>query len=291
VDDASCDASVEIIKKYPCTLIEIKENQGASFARNRGAAASQGQILFFTDSDCVLGSDALSRVWNAFQEHGPGVIIGGTYTPLSYDRGFFSDFQSVFIHHFETKNCNQPDYIPSHALIMDKSSFINSGGFPENFLPILEDVEFCHRMKRAGFKLITEPSIQVGHIFNFTWTRSIRNAFRKSHYWTVYSLRNKDLWNDSGTAARELKINVIISFLSYPLLIIFLFSKLKMIFLILVLGWFVNIYINRFLLKSFRRHGGWLFAFKAFCYYILIYPWPIGIGGVLALFRVFSKRI
>ena len=92
---------------------------------------------------------------------------------------------------------------------------MKSGGFKENFLPILEDVEFSHRLRRTGFKLTMNPEILVRHIFNFTLIKSLKNAFRKSLYWTIYSLKNKDLLTDSGTASIELKFNVASFFLAY----------------------------------------------------------------------------
>ena len=50
VDDNSDDSTVEIIKKYPCRLIQLDKRSGAAAARNIGAAKSRGQVLFFTDA-------------------------------------------------------------------------------------------------------------------------------------------------------------------------------------------------------------------------------------------------
>ena len=54
VDDCSEDDSVEIIGKFPCRLIRLEKHSGASKARNTGAFHSTGQILFFTDADCLV---------------------------------------------------------------------------------------------------------------------------------------------------------------------------------------------------------------------------------------------
>ncbi|HDZ62790.1 MAG TPA: glycosyltransferase family 2 protein, partial [Nitrospirae bacterium] len=53
VDDMSDDGSVDIIKQYPCKLIRLNEHSGASKARNVGASHSSGDIIFFTDADCL----------------------------------------------------------------------------------------------------------------------------------------------------------------------------------------------------------------------------------------------
>ena len=201
VDDCSEDDSVEIIEKFPCRLVRLESHGGASKARNTGARQAKGEALFFIDADCVLNLDTLATAVEAFRRH-KDKVVGGTYTPLPYDRGFYSTFQSIFINYSETKY-KEPDYVATHAMLISRELFTESGGFNEDFLPILEDVEFSHRLRKAGTKLIMLPELTVRHIFNFTLGRSLRNALRKSMYWTMYSIRNRDLLADSGTASVE----------------------------------------------------------------------------------------
>ncbi|MBI5025864.1 MAG: glycosyltransferase family 2 protein [Nitrospirae bacterium] len=166
VDDCSTDNSLEVIKKFPCKLIQLKKHSGASKARNTGAENSRGEVLFFTDSDCLLKEDALALASKTIGGS-KNIVIGGTYTRLPYDDSFFSTFQSIFINYSETRK-KDPDYIPAHALIIDAQLFRDSGGFQEDSLPILEDVEFSHRLRRSGCKLVMNPEILVQHIlFSF----------------------------------------------------------------------------------------------------------------------------
>lgn len=209
-DDCSTDDSVEIIRRYPCKLVRLEKHSGASAARNVGARNSRGELLFFTDADCLLKSDTLSLANRAISDY-PEAIIGGTYEQLSYDGNFWSDFQSLFVHYSETRK-KEPDYIATHAMAVKADVFKNTGGFREEFLPILEDVEWSHRVRRAGRRLLMEPEIRVWHVFNFTLMRSLKNACRKSLYWTAYSIANRDLFADSGTASSELKVNVAVFF-------------------------------------------------------------------------------
>ncbi|HZD60701.1 MAG TPA: glycosyltransferase family A protein [Anaerolineae bacterium] len=100
VDDCSTDDSVEVIKTYPCRLIQLNEHSGASKARNVGALHSNGEILFFTDSDCLIQGDTLATVNKAVAVHDSDrTITGGTYTTLPFDNKFFSTFQSAFVHY------------------------------------------------------------------------------------------------------------------------------------------------------------------------------------------------
>ncbi|WP_298491253.1 glycosyltransferase [uncultured Maritimibacter sp.] len=62
VDDASTDRSKELVRSYLARddrirLVELEQNVGLGFARNAGIKASQGEYIFFLDSDDLLGSD------------------------------------------------------------------------------------------------------------------------------------------------------------------------------------------------------------------------------------------
>ena len=284
VDDCSADNSISIISRYPCRLLRLTTHGGAAKARNTGAANSNGEILFFIDADCLLLQDTLAKVVAAYEEEGPKVIIGGTYTWLPYDRDFFSVFQSIYIHYSETKKIDTPDYIATHAMVISAAAFRKSGGFDENFLPILEDVEFSHRLKRIGFTLRMKPYIQVQHVFNFSFARSMRNGIKKSKYWSLYSLKHGDLLSDSGTASREFKFNVIACFFTILLALIGILLQSWLYFLLIALLLGVNLYLNRNLAKAFHRARGPFFTVSALLYYALVYPFAVGIGVCSGIF-------
>lgn len=286
VDDASSDESADIIRRYPCRLIRLARHHGAAAARNIGAAQSRARLLFFTDADCVLREDTLALAWRALSAGGPQTVIGGTYTVRPHDDSFFSRFQSAFIHYSETKHAADPDYVATHALAIHAETFRRHGGFAEAFMPILEDVEFSHRLRRAGCQLIIDPAIQVRHIFNFTLLRSLLNACVKARYWTLYSLRNRDLLADSGTASHELKANVA-ACLAVTLILggYFLTQAPAWLGLALVVcaG---DLLVSRGLVRQFAGAGGRGFAAAATLYYLFVYPLAVGAGalGGAALF-------
>ena len=278
VDDNSIDHSTEIIEKFSCKLIKLPEHGGASVARNTGARHSSGEILFFIDADCLLQVDTLSVVARTMSDTIDEVIVGGTYTPVPYDQGFFSTFQSVFIYYSDTKNLKSPDYLASHALVISAGNFQKSGGFAEDFMPILEDVEYSHRLRRQGFTLQMSAQILVQHIFLFSLSRSLKNAFRKSSYWFRYSVKNKDILADSGTASAELKFNVAAWGLIVALLVIGHFTQETLLLLPVPVIILADLYLSRHFLAIFRDKIGTAFAVKAALYYILLYPMAISAG-------------
>ncbi len=280
VDDCSEDSSIDIIRKYPGRLIRLEKHAGASAARNAGALSSKGDVLFFIDADCLLKEDTLLIIRNHLSAESADVVIGGTYTPVPQDPGFFSQFQSAFINYFETKNSSNPDYLATHALVIHAATFRKLGGFTENFLPILEDVEFCHRLRRAGCRLIMDPDLQVRHIFNHSFIRSIQNAVKKTRYWVVYSLANRDLFADSGTASREIKLSGVAWLAAVVLAFLSLVSGQREFLTPLPLLWTSVVFVNRHLFKAFYEAGGTFFALMAGMYYVIVYPAAVWMGAV-----------
>ncbi len=290
VDDCSDDNSVDVIKGFPCRLIELKEHCGTSKARNTGALNSEGDFIFFIDSDCLIKEDTLSIINKTISSIDRDVIVGGTYSIMPYDSGFFNQFQAVFVNYFETRRPDKPDYIAAHAMVINREIFMKSEGFPERFMPIIEDVEFSHRLKKQGYRLIINPEIEVRHIFNFNLHRSVKNAIKKTMFWSMYSLKNRDVLKDSGTASIELKVSVTTIFLNTILFLWWLFvdnvSFLYLIALLLLL----NITLNSGLFKAFYKASGLKFCVTSSLYYITLYSLSVGTGSIMGIIKYLLKR-
>jgi len=280
VDDFSIDHSIGIIRRFPCTLVALDKHSGASCARNIGAAQSHGDILFFTDSDCLLEKDSVRVAVDSIVAAGPKTLLGGSYTRRPADEYFFSYFQSIFINYSETRNAARPDYVATHAMIMTAVDFKNSGGFAERFLPILEDVEFSHRLVRNGFRLVIDPHIQLKHYFGFKLLKSMNNAYRKSLYWTAYSLYNRDWLNDSGTASIALKLTTLSWLLNFMLLLTCLATGEIRLTVAIAVNLVVMLILNRGLLAAFYRTRGAGFLALATFYYLLVYPLAVSAGAL-----------
>jgi glycosyltransferase involved in cell wall biosynthesis len=281
VDDGSTDGTAAILQQHPkIRVVSFAQNGGASKARNAGVAAAKGEFVFFTDDDCVMQRDTLQLAAKAIAEEGGDCVIGGTYKQLAHDHGLFSSFQSVFVNYSETKYRN-PDYIATHAMLIPTAIFRGSDKFNERFMPILEDVDYCHRLRRAGVRLVMRPEIVVGHIFLFDLWRSLRNAFKKSRYWVAYSIRNKDLLTDSGTASIELKSNVALWFVELAALALYAVSGNTPWLWAFAAALTLNLVLSRRLLFAyFAAGGGPAFAVGSLLYYLVVYPLAVALGSL-----------
>jgi glycosyltransferase involved in cell wall biosynthesis len=299
VDDGSSDGTAEVVLAHPpCRLIRSEGHLGVSRARNLGAREARGELLFFTDADCLLTPTALAlaaETWErACAPGAPGAVVGGTYTPAPVDEGFYNRFQAVLVNFFEARTPT-PDYIAAHALLLSRADFLAAGGFAvtEGFgvAAGVEDVEFCHRLRRAGHRLLMDPRVLVRHHFGFDLAGSLANAWRKSLVWTRYSLVNRDLLADSGFASGHLKANVAawgLALAGLGLRALTGWAWPAWLALAATLG---NLALNRRVLAAFWGHGTPAFALGAWLYYLLLYPLPIAAGGLAALAGHWARRL
>ncbi len=78
VNDGSSDKSVEIINQYPVVkLVEHKENQGLSEARNTGIDNAKGKYIHFMDDDDAINSTFYENLVKASEETNADISASG----------------------------------------------------------------------------------------------------------------------------------------------------------------------------------------------------------------------
>ena len=76
VDNDSTDGTVDVIKRYPVRYVLEREVQSSYAARNRGIREATGDIIAFTDADCVASRDWLRQAVDAFAHERIGGVAG-----------------------------------------------------------------------------------------------------------------------------------------------------------------------------------------------------------------------
>ena len=291
VNDCSTDNCMEVLRgfagRYPHRLVALKENMGVSKARNIGSGKAAGEIILFIDADCIIMPETMARCVEKLSGSGAS-CVGGAYTKDAWDEDFFSNFQSLYIHYVETKN-EHPDYIATHCMAIRKDLFQEFGGFVENSFighqASVEDVEFSHRLIQAGHRLLRPASIQVRHMFGFNFNRSIRNAVKKSKYWTMYSLKNRDVLKDSGAASHQLKVNTGTQAFNLILVAAALASGIWWLLLPIPLLYALNVGASFSLFQLIKRERGWWFLVRSLLYYQLVYPAAVAYGSAVGTLK------
>ena len=97
VDDASTDKTLQVVapykKKYGIKVIALKKNLGKKGALAEAVLVSKGKILAFTDSDCVLAPDAISKIALIFDNDPKVGAVSGHCRALNGDENLLTKVQ------------------------------------------------------------------------------------------------------------------------------------------------------------------------------------------------------
>ncbi|MCS6911591.1 MAG: glycosyltransferase family 2 protein, partial [Anaerolineales bacterium] len=78
VDDGSTDGTAEMMTRdFPIVRFFRQKNAGPASARNRGIREASGDVIAFTDDDCLPPADWLERLADGYRRHPDVAGVGG----------------------------------------------------------------------------------------------------------------------------------------------------------------------------------------------------------------------
>lgn len=144
----------------------VVEDRGAGPARNGAVAASSGEILAFTDSDCVPEPQWLSAGLAALERYD---FVGGRVDVLVDDPAqptAAEAFERVFAFNFEDYILRK-GFTGSGNMFVSRAVFDRVGGFRTG---VSEDAEWSFRARGMGYRLGYAPDAVVGHPARRSWS-------------------------------------------------------------------------------------------------------------------------
>ena len=192
VDDGSTDQTPEIVRDFPFVEYIRQSNAGPAAARNRGAAAARGKIIFFTDSDCIPEEDWIDRVMPFFADAGIGVVAGsyGIANP---------EFLLARCVHREILFRHQrlmplyPKVFGSYNFAIRKELFSRLEGFNEAYRRASgEDNDLSYRVIQAGFRIYFCREAKVRHFHPVSLRRYLAEQYRHG-FWRALLYQDHSL--------------------------------------------------------------------------------------------------
>lgn len=160
VDDGSTDETGRVAQAFPVHYVR-QDNRGPAAARNRGAQEARGDVIAFTDADCVPDARWLAGLAAGFDE---GVVaVGGAYgivNPGHWLARMVHEEIAARHAHLE----GDVDFLGSFNVAYRKAAFDAVGGFDASF-PCAsgEDNDLAYRLQDVGGRLRFTREAVVAH--------------------------------------------------------------------------------------------------------------------------------
>lgn len=189
VDNASSDDSLEAVRqRFPgVRLIENPANLGFAAANNRGIRDAGGNVIVLLNPDTTVPLRALENLTGYLGDHPDTGVVGPR---LAYPDGSTQPsrrrfptlltglLESTIVQDYWPDNpaarryymADQPesvaqevDWLVGACLAARREVFEQVGLLDESFFMYSEEIEWCHRVRKAGWRIVYFPETTVVH--------------------------------------------------------------------------------------------------------------------------------
>ncbi|HET7091574.1 MAG TPA: glycosyltransferase family 2 protein [Anaerolineae bacterium] len=188
VDNASSDGSAEMVRTaFPAAmLLSNADNVGFPAGNNQGFAAARGRYVMTLNPDTEIVGDALAEMTAYLDAHrdvgalGPQ-LLNSDGSVQSSRRRFptFATalFESTWLQGIAPRGvlaryymddrladvAQEVDWVTGACILVRRDVLASVGGFDEAFFMYSEELDWCRRIKLAGWKIVYLPEAKVIH--------------------------------------------------------------------------------------------------------------------------------
>ncbi len=195
VDNNSNDDSVEMLENLKLKIENLKlkiivnnNNTGFAKANNQGIKKSRGKYVLFLNPDTIVLPETLPFMLE-FMKKNPAVGVATCRVELvdgkldeACHRGFptpwnafchFSGLEKLFPHsrlfagyylgHLNLNTTHEIDSCVGAFMLVPRLVGEKIGWWDEDYFWYGEDIDFCYRVKKAGFKVMFVPKVKIIH--------------------------------------------------------------------------------------------------------------------------------
>jgi glycosyltransferase involved in cell wall biosynthesis len=289
VDDGSTDETPQVAQQFQVKMIKLSRSHGPAYARNQGAKAASGEILFFIDADIIVYPDTLSKVADTFEKRPDIDALIGSYDDDPGDSSFISQYKNLFHHYVHQISSEEAGTFWTGCGAIRRKVFLAFGGFDTSYKrPAIEDIELGFRLAAGGHKILLQKLIQVKHLKRWTFWGLIKtDVFDRGVPWTKLMLRDRTFPMDLNLKISQ-RISVILSYLMiFSLMTSAIFFRIPILALSLIVLFVLMmatlVLINHRFYKFFLAKRGFLFTVKMIPMHVLYYLYS-GFSLILGMF-------
>ena len=222
VDDASTDPKItEIANHHGVRLVRMEHRCGPALARNVGVKEARGEIIFFTDADVLLHSDAISKAMRALESDSGVAAVFGSYDDNPDHESLISRYRNLY-HHWNHQIANEEaSTFWTGCGAIRKDVFMAMDGFSSGYKrPSIEDIELGYRLRAAGYRIRLLKTMLATHLKRWKIMDMVRtDIFRRGAPWVALLWQHRSAPADLNLNPRAKIATVSATLLSLSLLL------------------------------------------------------------------------
>ena len=178
IDNGSInDESILLKNKYPNIItIRSDNNLGFAGANNLGFKSAKGDLLFFLNNDTKITNDTLlffvNELLSSKNLAGISPLILNDDIENSIQYAGFTNLSKITLRNkvlYEGKDNNSikdgyyTPFLHGAAMLIKRSAINEVGLMDENYFLYYEEMDWCEKFIRKGYKLYFSPSFKIIH--------------------------------------------------------------------------------------------------------------------------------
>ncbi len=226
VDDGSSDNTIQTAVRFGARIL-AQRHAGPAAARNRGARAARGEIVLFTDADCVPDRDWTEEMLGPFRDRGIAGVQGAYRTRQESLISRFAQFEIEQRYERLAKR-KSIDFIGTYSAAYRRDPLLRSSGFDEKFPEASgEDPELSFRLSKAGHRMVFNPRAMVYHSHPDTLGKYLRQKFGRAVWRVLLYRKHPGKAVSESYTPQGLKLQIGLFYLLILCLILPLFSPIS----------------------------------------------------------------
>jgi N-acetylglucosaminyl-diphospho-decaprenol L-rhamnosyltransferase len=206
VDNGSSDGTLEVVReRFPGARLIEQENRGFGAGNNAGMRVASGRYFLFLNPDAWLTDGALERLVAFADEHPEAAVVGprllntdgtlqrsvrGYPSPWRIATEYFflrklaprsRALNAFFGANFDHKSVREAEFLGGACLLVRREAVDSIGGFDEDFFLMSEEVDWCYRFRRAGWKVLFYPGAEVVHVIGASVNPALFKELVRGH--------------------------------------------------------------------------------------------------------------
>jgi glycosyltransferase involved in cell wall biosynthesis len=156
-DNGSSDGSAAAARALHATVLELPGVRVGEL-RNRGAEAAAGDVLAFVDADHEISTGWIAAALETL-EHPDVAAVGAPYSapdPATWVQRLYDAFRT------HARGIQDVEWLGAGNLVVRADVFRRVGGF-DGALEACEDVDFCQRLRKGGFRIVSDARLRSVH--------------------------------------------------------------------------------------------------------------------------------